>query len=72
MHNKGMFGGLLEFPNQKEMELFIDSLDKDSAVKILEMSINHCIHLGVFDLSETFCLYKSLSKLKEKDEEKIH
>jgi hypothetical protein len=62
---ENIFGGLLEFPTTEDFEKFIDSIDKESSVKILELSILYAQQNGLYNLSESHCLYKCLKKLKE-------
>lgn len=65
---ENIFGGLIEFDTQKDFEDFIDSLDKESALKIIEVGLNYAISNGVYTMGENFCLYKCISKLKENED----
>ena len=60
-----IFDGLLEFQTQEDFDSFIESMDKISAIKILELSIITNQQRGVYSLEESHCLYKCLTKLKE-------
>lgn len=62
---ENIFGGLIEFKNRDEFDSFVNEIDKNSAIMVLESSINYCLINGVFNLIESNCLYKCLSKLKE-------
>ena len=60
-----MFDGLLEFPTQDAFDSFVETMDIDSAIKIIELSIITNQQRGVYSLEESHCLYKCLTKLKE-------
>lgn len=60
-----IFGGLIEFEDNKEFDDFLNGMDKDSAVKIMETAIDYGQKLGVYTMLESVCLYKTLNKLKE-------
>ena len=64
---ENIFGGLIEFETKKQLEEFLDKMDKPLALKLIEGSIDTSIRNGVFSLEEVYCLYKCLSKLKEND-----
>ena len=38
---ENIFGGLIEFDTQKDFDNFVESLDKESAIKIIEVGINY-------------------------------
>lgn len=64
---ENIFGGLIEFDTQKDFDSFVESLDKESAIKIIEVGINYALSNGLYSMGETFCLYKCISKLKENE-----
>ena len=64
---ENIFGGLIEFDTQKDFDYFVESLDKESAIKIIEVGINYALSNGLYSMGETFCLYKCISKLKENE-----
>jgi hypothetical protein len=43
-------------------------LDKESAIKIIEVGINYALSNGLYSMGETFCLYKCINKLKENED----
>lgn len=63
---ENIFGGLLEFQNKEELEDFMSKMDKEGAVKILELCIIHGQNSGFYTITESFCLYNCLKLLKEK------
>lgn len=68
-NSKGIFGDLIEFHTQKDMDQFVDSMDKKSALKIIELALMYIQRQGDFTLEESHILYKSISKIKEDDKE---
>jgi hypothetical protein len=62
---ENIFGGLIEFKSKKEFDSFIEEIDKDSALRIIEISILYGQQNGLYSLEESHSLYKCLTKLKE-------
>ena len=62
---ESIFGGLIEFENRDEFNNYVDSLDKEKALIIIEKQIEYFVMNGGFTLLENHVLYKCLSKLKE-------
>lgn len=60
-----MFDGLFEYENDEKLETFINSADKETALKMIELSIVHCQQNGFYTIEESHLIYKMLNKLKE-------
>lgn len=65
---ESIFGGLLEFENTQELDNFLSSLDDETALNMVELSIVYCQQNGVYNLHESHFLYKCLAKLKQKND----
>ena len=66
---ESLFNGLFEFKSQKELdEYLLEKIDKRTALKIIELSIESLQVQGAYSLAESFTLYKCLSKLKENED----
>ena len=65
---ENIFGGLIEFNTQKEFDNFVETLDKETAIKIIEVGINYALSNGLYSMGETFCLYKCINKLKHNED----
>lgn len=63
-----IFDGLLEFPTQSEFDTFIEKLDKETAIKLIELSIVSNQQKGVYSLEESYCLYRCLNELKKSND----
>lgn len=64
---ENIFGGLIQFENEKEFDDFVSEINKVNALKIVEKAIEFAYMNNVFSVQETYCIYKSLKKLKEND-----
>jgi hypothetical protein len=62
---ENIFGGLIEFDNQKQFDDFVNSMNKTHSLKIIEMAFKYGLSNGLYSMEEVYCLYKCLSKLKE-------
>lgn len=60
-----MFGGLFEYTTPEKLDEFIKNAGKESALDIIEASIQYCQQNGTYTLDESYLLYKMLKKLKE-------
>ena len=65
--NKEIFGGLLQFETNQQLNEFIESIDKEMSIKLIELSIDYIMKNGLFTLEESYCLYKSINKLRENE-----
>jgi hypothetical protein len=66
---ESIFGGLIEFDNHKEFDDYIQNMDREKALLIIEKQIEYFVLQGGFSLTENHVLYKCLNKLKD-DENK--
>lgn len=64
---ENIFNGLIEFESIKEFSEFVDNIDKDNALMIIEKQIEHFQQNGAFTLIESATLLKCLNKLKENE-----
>jgi hypothetical protein len=62
---ENIFGGLIEFKSKEEFNSFIENVDNNSALQIIEASITYGLQNGLYSLEESHSLYKCLTKLKE-------
>ena len=62
---ESIFGGLIEFDSQKELNEYVEKLDTKGATQIIEKQIEYIASHGGFTIVESHVLYKCLIKLKE-------
>lgn len=63
---ENIFGGLIEFETEQELDDFLKNVDEVSSFKVIEAAIEYAYVKGVFTQEETYCVYKSMKKLREK------
>jgi hypothetical protein len=62
---ESIFGGLIEFDSQKELNEYMENLELIHAIQIIEKQIEYVASHGGFTIVESHVLYKCLTKLKE-------
>lgn len=62
---KSIFGDLITFETTEQFNEFIETIDKSTAIKMIELSIEYGQRNGLFTLEESYCMYKCITKLKE-------
>jgi hypothetical protein len=62
---ESIFGGLIEFDSQKELNEYMENLKLTHAIQIIEKQIEYVASHGGFTIVESHVLYKCLTKLKE-------
>lgn len=63
--DKSIFGDLITFETTEQFNEFIETIDKPTAIKMIELSIEYGQRNGLFTLEESYCMYKCITKLKE-------
>ena len=66
---KNIFGGFVEIEDKEDLDKFVQDLNFEKAVLMLETGITYALKSGVYDLREAHILYKCLSKIKENETE---
>ncbi len=69
---KTIFNGQFDFDNNVELELVLNNLNPQMAIKIIEIGIQKGLFDGIFDLTEAHCLYKSIQYFKNVENERIN
>ena len=62
---ENIFNGLIEFDSMEDFSDFMDNIDKENAIKIIEKQIEYFQKGGAFTLLESATLLKCINKLKE-------
>lgn len=65
---ENIFNGMIEFDSMEEFSDFMENIDKENAIKIIEKQIEYFQKEGAFTLLESATLLKCLNKIKEKDD----
>jgi hypothetical protein len=61
---KSLFGGLIEFEDQLKLSEFLEKMDNEMSLKIIEGALEYGIKNGIYGLDEAYCIYKSLTRIK--------
>ena len=59
------FDGLIEFNTETEFNSFLNKLDGDQSILILEIALSYAQKQGIFSIGESSVIFHSLLKLKE-------
>ncbi len=62
---ESIFGGTIEFQTNSQFTEFVESVDKEMSIKIIELALDYSQKNGLFNMEESYAIYKSLNKLKE-------
>jgi hypothetical protein len=65
---ENIFGGLIEFESHKDFEIFMESVDRQTALKLIESALGYGLSNGLYSMGESYCLYKCINKLKENED----
>jgi hypothetical protein len=60
-----IFGGLIEFPTEKDFDEFVQKMDESDALSIIERALEYSHNQNIYTVQETYFIYKSLKKLKD-------
>jgi hypothetical protein len=64
---ENIFGGLIEFPSEKEFDEFLNDMDKKTALSIIEKAIEYSYQNNLYSQQETYFIYKSLKLLRNEE-----
>ena len=64
---ESIFGGLIEFPTEKDFDEFVQNMHNSDALSIIERAIEFAYQQNTFSVQETYFIYKSLKKLKQQN-----
>ena len=62
---ESIFGGAIEFQTKTQFDNFVETVDKDMSLKIIELAVDYGLKNGLYSFEESYAIYKSLIKLKE-------
>lgn len=64
---ESLFGGLFGFESKDNLEDFVSKIDKESALKIIELSLLYALKSGLYSFEESHIIYKCLNKIKKNE-----
>jgi hypothetical protein len=62
---ENIFGGLIEFESEKEFDEYMKNMSSKESLVIIEKAIEYAYMNNLYSQQETYCIYKSIKKLKE-------
>lgn len=62
---ESIFNGLLEFSSKTELNDFVNNIDIENSIKLIETALESAHGNGVFSMEETHIIYTCLLKLKK-------
>lgn len=65
-----LFGGLFEYPSEKELESYLSTIDTKDSIKIIETALEFGQKNDIYTMQEVYIIYKSLLILKNNINEK--
>jgi hypothetical protein len=60
-----LFNGLLEFESNKELDKLLENCEEKTALKLLELALQHAQNNGLYTFQESYIIYNCLNVLKE-------
>jgi|LauGreDrversion4_2_1035121.scaffolds.fasta_scaffold82765_3 hypothetical protein len=64
-----LFGGGFEYDNKEDLVQFLEEIDTKNALTLIDLAISHAAKQGAFDIDESYCIFKCISKLKDEKRE---
>ena len=61
---ESLFGGLFEYPSEKELENYLSTIDKKDSIKIIETALEFGQKNDIYTMQEVHIIYKCLQILK--------
>jgi hypothetical protein len=53
-----------EYESKKDLKEFLQEIDNQNAIVLIEMALSYASKQGSFDIDESHCIFMCLSKLK--------
>lgn len=66
---ENIFDGLLEFRTHQDFEDYLKSINKEDALKLIELAILYAQKNGLYSLTESYTMYICLQKIKNENGE---
>jgi hypothetical protein len=65
---KRIFNDQLDFETNEELDMLMNNLNPQLSTKIIELGIEKAQSQGLFNLTESHCLYKCIEYIKKSNE----
>lgn len=64
---ESIFGGLIQFEEKKQFDVFVESINEENSLKVIELALLFSLKNGLYSFEESHIIYQCLSKLKNKE-----
>jgi hypothetical protein len=64
-----IFGGLVQFESREQFNNFVETINDENAIKLIEMALLFSLKNGLFSFEESHIIYECLNKLKSKQQD---
>ncbi len=61
-----IFGGLVQFESREQFNNFVETINDENAIKLIEMALLFSLKNGLFSFEESHIVYECLKKIKTK------
>lgn len=59
-----LFNGDFEYEEESDFKEFLETIEPQNALKIIDIALSHANKEGAFSIEESYCIYKCIDKLK--------
>jgi hypothetical protein len=64
-----LFNGDFEYEEESDFKEFLETIEPENALKLIDIALSHANKEGSFTLDESYCIYKCMDKLKKQQNE---
>lgn len=64
-----LFNGDFEYEEESDFKEFLETIEPENALKIIDIALAHANKEGAFTIEESYCIYKCVDKLKKQQNE---
>ena len=64
---ESIFGGLIQFEEKKQFDVFVESINEENSLKVIELALLFSLKSGLYSFEESHIIYQCLNKLKNKE-----
>jgi len=64
-----IFGGLVQFESREQFNNFVETINDENSIKLIETALLFSLKNGLFSFEESHIIYECLNKLKSKKQD---
>lgn len=62
-----LFGDSFEYDDKEDLINWLEKIDINQAIIIVDIALSHANREGAFDMDESYCIFKCINKIKQKN-----